>query len=281
MTLPDGGLPPAAARVRRFYDEVWTRYRQPPEEARRHQAEVLPAELVRGRTVLEAGCGGGAFARALAGCGARLVVGLDLSLGALGTARTVNAAENLACVCGSMERLPFRDGQFEAVWAWGAVEHTVHPWAALAELTRVLAPGGRLLVALYKRTRWTPLHGALRAALSRLPAATHAPLSRAMALLLTPVVRLFRRREKMRAGETLAALVHDWFFVPLRHHFDPDEVRAWLAERGLQEELFIPSTARFEASSHFILRIMYPLGFHPICCGGPTRTASSERNVFP
>ena len=255
MTAPDGSLPPAAARVREFYDEVWTRYLQDQEAARSHLGEIFPAELVRDRRALDAGCGGGAFARALAESGARFVCGLDLSLGSLGTARRVNSAANAAHVCGTMDRLPFRDGGFEIVWAWGSVEHTVHPWAALAELDRALAPGGRLMVALYKRTGLTRLHGVMRAALSSLPRRTHAPMSRALAWVLAPVVRLFQRREKMRAGERLAGLVHDWFFVPVRHHFDPAEVRAWLVARGYAEELFIPSTARFESSSHFILRM--------------------------
>jgi ubiquinone/menaquinone biosynthesis C-methylase UbiE len=249
------GLPPDAARVRRFYDEVWTRYLQDQEEAERHLREILPAELVEGRDALDGGCGGGAFARALARAGARSVTGLDISLGSLGTARTVNATERLAHVCGSMERLPFRDGQFGVVWAWGSVEHTVHPWIVLGELDRVLAPGGRIMVALYKKTWLAPVHGVARAALSSLPRRTHAPLSKALAILLAPFVLIFRRRQKMRKGETMAGLVHDWFFVPLRHHFDPAEVREWFAARGYAEELFIPSTARFESSSHFILRM--------------------------
>jgi ubiquinone/menaquinone biosynthesis C-methylase UbiE len=244
-----------AGKVRSFYDEVWTRYLQDQEAAERHLREILPPELVQGRDALDGGCGGGAFARALARSGARSVTGLDISLGSLGTARTVNASENLAHVCGSMEQLPFRDAQFGIVWAWGSVEHTVHPWIVLAELDRALAPGGRLMVALYKKTWLAPLHGVVRAALAALPQRTHAPLSRALAFVLAPFVRLFKRQEKMRTGEGLAGLVHDWFFVPLRHHFDPAEVRAWFTARGYAEELFIPTTARFESSSHFILRM--------------------------
>lgn len=244
-----------ADKVRQFYDEVWTRYLQDQEAAERHLREILPSELVEGRDVLDGGCGGGAFARALARSGARSVTGLDISLGSLGTASTVNATERLRHVCGSMERLPFRDAQFGVVWAWGSVEHTVRPWEVMAELDRVLAPGGRIMVALYKKTWLAPLHEVVRAALSSLPRGTHAPLSRAMVLLLAPFVLLFRRRQKMRKGESLAGIAHDWFFVPLRHHFDPAEVRAWFAARGYAEELFIPSTARFESSSHFILRM--------------------------
>jgi SAM-dependent methyltransferase len=242
-------------KVAGFYDEVWTRYRQDPAAAAQHLADVLPSDLVRGRVALDGGCGRGSFAAALAGAGAKFVVGLDISIGALRAAAAENAANRIAFVRGSMERLPFCDGQFGVVWAWGSIEHTADPWAALAELDRVLAPGGVMLAALYRRTLLSPIHGAVRAAMSSLPARTHAPVSRAIAFLIAPLIRSFRRREKMRGGESLAGIVHDWFFVPLRRHFDPAEVRAWFFRRGYVEELFVPATGRFDSSSHFIVRM--------------------------
>jgi hypothetical protein len=93
-------------------------------------------------------------------------------------------------------------------------------------------------------------------------------------------VRLLKRRVKMRSGEELAGLVHDWFFVPLRHHFDPDEVRAWFAARGYREELFVPSTARFESSSHFIMRVQKS-GEPSTDSTAPAPTASGVRPPPP
>ncbi|MCX7804879.1 MAG: class I SAM-dependent methyltransferase [Planctomycetota bacterium] len=248
-------MDPRQEKVSRFYDGVWTRYVQDREAAERHMAEVFPPELIRGRVALDCGCGGGAFSLALVRSGARFVVGLDISIGSIRMARRLNAAGRLEYIVGNMESLPFGDGRFEVIWAWGSVEHTADPWRAMAELDRVLAPGGRMLLALYRRTRLSPLHGAIRAAFSSLPRRLHAPLSRAGAAVLSPVIRLFRRREKMRSGEELAGVVHDWFFVPLRHHFDPAEVRRRFVERGYAEELFVPATGRFDSSSHFIIRV--------------------------
>lgn len=50
-------------------------------------------------------------------------------------------------VCGSALRLPFRDGCFDVVAAFDVLEHCEPESVALDELTRVLAPGGRLLLS--------------------------------------------------------------------------------------------------------------------------------------
>jgi len=50
-------------------------------------------------------------------------------------------------VCGSATALPFRDGAFDVVAAYDVVEHCRDDRAAVAELVRALAPGGRLLLS--------------------------------------------------------------------------------------------------------------------------------------
>jgi SAM-dependent methyltransferase len=50
-------------------------------------------------------------------------------------------------VCGSATELPFADGAFDVVAAFDVVEHCLDHERAVAELVRVLAPGGRLLLS--------------------------------------------------------------------------------------------------------------------------------------
>jgi SAM-dependent methyltransferase len=50
-------------------------------------------------------------------------------------------------VCGSAEALPFTDEAFDVVAAIDVVEHCEHDDVAVAELARVLAPGGRMLLS--------------------------------------------------------------------------------------------------------------------------------------
>lgn len=95
---------------------------------------------IRGR-VLDIGCGGGNMPRAFRRLRPDLEVwGIDLSQQALASARTPDSGPNLAA--GSGERLPFSDASFDAVTMFDVLEHVPDTDAALAEVRRVLKPGG-------------------------------------------------------------------------------------------------------------------------------------------
>jgi len=111
-----------------------------------HASWIRPAFArlgdVRGRRVLDLGCGHGMAAVVLARHGA-LVTALDLSAGYLREAAARARANGVALqfVQADGERLPFRAGAFDAVWG-NAVLHHFDLRRAARELVRVLAPGG-------------------------------------------------------------------------------------------------------------------------------------------
>jgi SAM-dependent methyltransferase len=76
------------------------------------------------------------------------VIGLDLSRRMLREAvrRTAQFADRLTYIWQDAQRLPFDDGTFDAVTCLEALEFTPNPRDVLAELVRVLRPGGVLLV---------------------------------------------------------------------------------------------------------------------------------------
>ncbi|SIO59813.1 2-polyprenyl-6-hydroxyphenyl methylase / 3-demethylubiquinone-9 3-methyltransferase [Singulisphaera sp. GP187] len=96
-------------------------------------------EPLRGRRVLDLGCGKGRFARPLAEAGAELV-GIDLSAAMLADAR------GIARVRGSARRLPFAADSFDAVIAVEVFEHLAAIDDVLREARRVLRPGGVLAI---------------------------------------------------------------------------------------------------------------------------------------
>jgi SAM-dependent methyltransferase len=94
---------------------------------------------------LDVGCGAGAITVGLAEA-VREVVGLDASAVELERARSRGVGP-WTFVHGSVYALPFPDDSFDAALAHALLEHLSDPAAALAELRRVLRPGGVLGVA--------------------------------------------------------------------------------------------------------------------------------------
>lgn len=165
-----------ADQERAYYDNVYGRYLNVPdsqlictratltadldnpkkaiwERRRLHQLVMkrLLAEPVRGRRVLDYGCGTGDWGLMLASEGA-VVTLLDLSPNAVelierraraaGTNDRVNAiardASDLSC---------FNDAEFDLVYASAALHHTLKYRGAMNELVRVIKPGGVLIMA--------------------------------------------------------------------------------------------------------------------------------------
>ncbi len=118
-----------------------------------HQGRPWTEELLEratpqpGERVLDVACGTGIVARMVAqGANGRAqVAGLDLSPAMLEVARSVSAREGLeiAWYEGSASALPFPDGSFDLVLVQQGLQFFPDKAAALGEMYRVLAPGGR------------------------------------------------------------------------------------------------------------------------------------------
>ena len=98
--------------------------------------------------VLDLGCGPGPVAAHVAAAGLA-VAGVDLSVPMVALAR--RRVPGGAWAAGDARRLPFRSAAFAAVVAYYSLQHLPRSElaGALAEVTRVLQPGGTLVVALH------------------------------------------------------------------------------------------------------------------------------------
>jgi malonyl-CoA O-methyltransferase len=97
---------------------------------------------MNGKLSLDAGCGKGRFARALQEQNpSASIVALDLAMAML-----AHATPPLAPCCATLTQYPFRDNSFDFVYATESLEHAVDIETAVGELTRVLKPGGKLVI---------------------------------------------------------------------------------------------------------------------------------------
>ena len=104
--------------------------------------------IARGLRVLEIGCGrANAFAPFVARCAPRRLVGLDIDASLVSEARRNVKAAGIAAelFLGDARRLPFGNAEFDLVFDFGTCYHITFPDRALAEIARVLVPGGRLI----------------------------------------------------------------------------------------------------------------------------------------
>jgi SAM-dependent methyltransferase len=109
-------------------------------------AMLALAGNVAGRRILDAGCGAGPLLAALRDRGA-IVTGFDKSAGMLQLARRRLGDDADVLVADLGSPLPFQDRTFDDVTA-SLVLHYLKDWGpALAELRRVIKPGGRLIVS--------------------------------------------------------------------------------------------------------------------------------------
>ncbi len=115
--------------------------------AYRRRARVLLdyLELRDGDRVLDCGCGMGFYLMAMSRLRSLRLVGLDGDPERLAWARREGVPA--ALVRGDIERLPFADGAFDRILLSEVLEHLRDEAAALAELYRVLRPGGILAVS--------------------------------------------------------------------------------------------------------------------------------------
>ncbi len=98
--------------------------------------------------ILDVAAGTGTSSAALARHGAT-VVAVDFSPGMVEVGRTKHPKTEF--VEANAERLPFGDNEFDAVTISFGLRNVEHPKVALAEMYRVLKPGGRLVICEFSR----------------------------------------------------------------------------------------------------------------------------------
>jgi len=266
------GMTPAVtertvADVRRYWDARPCNLRHSPKpvgskeyfdevEARKYLVEPhIPVfadfERWRGRRVLEVGCGIGTDSINFARAGAELTA-VDLSSESLRIAaqraQVMGVADRIRFVEANAEELTsvLEGEQFDLLYSFGVVHHTPHPDRALAQMRRLVAPGGTLKLMVYHRRSWKVLWILATRGRGRFWRADELVAEHAEAQTGCPVAFTYTRREARELVEGAGFRVRG---LGVDHVF-PYRIRDYVEYRYVKEPYFrwMPATLfrRFE-----------------------------------
>ena len=198
-------------------------------------------EDLRGKRVLDAGCGMGRFAEIAAEAGAE-VHAVDLSEAVFAARENLRHRPNVHIYRADIMALPFRQETFDFIYSIGVLHHTPNTRRAFEALIPLLRPGGHIAIWVYSMKLQLLVGGRiLRILTPHLPKETLLRLSR----IAIPLYRLHRlRRIGIVTGMILPTSVDpdpkwrwldtfDWYSPRYQWKHTDAEVEGWFKEAGL------------------------------------------------
>lgn len=136
-----------------WFDDIDARFLQSARlfsDAANPFEELMSTSELRGRNVLEIGCGMGFHSEMLARAGANLT-SIDLSPTSVAATEARFRLKGLGADIRRMdaEALGFPDQSFDMVWSWGVIHHSARTGHIVGEIARVLRHGGSARVMVY------------------------------------------------------------------------------------------------------------------------------------
>lgn len=198
----------------------------------------VPASDLAGKLVLDAGCGGGRYARLLGKAGAN-VVGLDLSSAVEKASALCAEFPNVTIVQGDLLNIPLADESFDFAFSIGVMHHSPDPRRAFDQVARKVKPGGGLAVWLYRKNTWPQelINSGLRVVSTRLPAWVLEPISVGLGVVGgIPLINKTLNKVVNFSGHpdwTLRVCDNfDWYAPKYQSHHTVEELRSWFTEAG-------------------------------------------------
>lgn len=227
----------------------WTTYEVAHDDEDRRTFEAKTGVSLgdlEGQTILDAGCGGGRYSKVAAEAGG-LVTGIDHTRAVNKAASLCAHLPNVRFLQGDLKRLPFAESSFDFAFSIGVMHHDVNTRAVFDSVARVVKPGGRYSVWLYRRNQaWQEwLNNRLRARTVTMPAARLERWCRWGAWLggLPIVNRTFNKIINFSnhpSYENRVCDTFDWYAPTYQHHHTVEELRTWFEKAGFKDLRVLP-----------------------------------------
>ncbi|MBX3438944.1 MAG: class I SAM-dependent methyltransferase [Planctomycetaceae bacterium] len=231
------------------FGRQWTRYEvaHDDEDRATFQAKTgVRLAALPGLRILDAGCGGGRYSKVAAEAGAT-VVGVDHTEAVDKAAALCRHLPGAQFVQADLKRLPFEPQSFDFVFSIGVMHHDADTRRVFDAVAKLVKPGGRLSVWLYRRNQWWQewLNNRLRRRSTALPQDQLERWCRWGAFLGgVPLVNRSLNKVISFSShpnyENRLCDTFDWYAPQYQHHHTVEELRRWFDDAGFTEISVLP-----------------------------------------
>lgn len=254
----DDALEPLKKRTAESFGFEWKEYSRfgwddptydlAREEQVFRRKSLLEPEEIRGKLVLDAGCGNGRYAYWAAKYGGE-VVAMDLGQSVEYAFQNTRQLPNVHIVQGDIFKPPF-GRVFDIIFSIGVLMHTGKAREAFLALASKLKPGGAITAHLYGKGN--PVYEFVDATLRRKTTRMSTQQLTAWTNRVYKVSRLLKRLKLFGIANYIMRLddhphcIFDWYSAPIATHHTYAEVSGWLRQAGLK----VTHTNEYRASNY-------------------------------
>lgn len=227
----------------------WNRYEvaHDDEDRATFQAKTgVALDELAGLRVLDAGCGGGRYCKVAAEAGA-IVTGADHSSAVEKASKLCGHLDAVKLVQADLKKLPFETESFDFVFSIGVMHHDVETRAIFDAVSKMVRPGGRMAVWLYRKNTWwqEALNSFLRRRTTKMKVEKLEPWCRFGATLggiplvkqsLSKVVNFSTHPVR----ENRICDTFDWYAPEFQHHHTTNELCGWFQDAGFEGMTVLP-----------------------------------------
>ncbi len=223
------------------FGHQWTRFDVAHEAEDRATFEAKTDFLLsdlQGKRILDAGCGGGRYAKVCGEAGAT-VFGADHTRAVDKAKHLCGHLPNVHFIQADLKHLPFEPASFDFVFSIGVMHHDADTRKVFDAVAGMVRPGGRYSVWLYRRNQWWQeiLNSGLRSITTRLLPSILMPFCHAGAILggmpvmnksLNKIINFSAHPSyQNRVCDTF-----DWWAPKYQYHHTVEELSVWFHEAG-------------------------------------------------
>ncbi len=231
------------------FGDQWTKFEVAHEEEDRKTFAAKTGvllEKLRGLRILDAGCGGGRYAKICGESGAT-VIGADHTRAVDKARQLCSHLPNTHFLQADLKRLPLEKASFDFVFSIGVMHHDSDTKTVFEEVSKLVKPGGRYSVWLYRRNQWWQelMNTGLRSVSTKLPTQVLMPFCHLGAILggIPIVNRTLNKIVNFSAHpnyENRVCDTHDWWAPKFQHHHTQQELIQWFRDAGFESIQILP-----------------------------------------